>query len=251
MRMRDVGLSFAGGCLVYMAMAACSSGAGTTSTATSGKGTASSGGSGAPGTTSGAPGATATSGAPGTSSGSPGTGGTAAGMGGAGGMSSMMHPVPPAMADPTDGSRLKAEYRIADDGSKESISGVWFDSMRNETCSFGTAADGTDRCLPTGAVAAALSYSDTNCTMQVVSVVSGCAQPPYIAVPVAVSATSCSEAGGGTHIYSVGAATTPAALYVSAGGMCFPLGQVPMASYFTLGNEVAPTSFVGSTMQSQ
>ena len=249
MRMRDVGLSLLGGCLVYTAMAACSSGAMTTGTATGTRGSQS---SGTPGTTSGAPGTT--SGAPGTTAGGGGMtagGGGTTGHGGMSGMGGMMNPVPPAMADPTDGSRLKAEYRVADDGSKESVPGLWFDSMRNETCSFGTAADGATRCLPTGATQSSLFYTDTACTMTVVSVGSGCSQPAYVSIPVTPSSTACAVTDPGSHIYSIGTMMTPSALYINAGGQCFSLGQVPMATYFTLGAEVTATSFVGSMTQHQ
>jgi hypothetical protein len=242
--MRDTVLALVGGCVVYAAMAACSSGAMTTGPASSGKGQTAGtpGTSGAPGTTSGSPGTTAGGG--GMVAGGQTTSG--GGMGSMGSMGSMMSPVPPASADPTDGTRLKAVYRTAADGSKESVAGLWFDSMRMETCSFTTAADGMERCLPSDANAASLVYADASCTMQVVSAGSGCA-PAYVAVPDSSSGMSCGASAGAVHIYSVGASTTPSNLYVSAAGMCFALGQVPMAAYYMLGSEVSPSSFVSAT----
>ena len=156
-----------------------------------------------------------------------------------------MNPVPDAAADPIDGSRLKARYRVADDGSKEYLSGVWFDSQRNEVCTFTTAADGTERCLPDGVVATV--FSDAACTMPVLMTVTGCAGPPYA---LTVDGASCGNPVGVTHVLSVGAGVTPSNLYVQAGGSnCISIGPPPSGyTYSSVGAEIPATSFVAATL---
>src|SRR5215212_7630887 len=62
--------------------------------------------------------------------------------------SGFVDPVPSAKADPTNGARLKAKVRTGEDGTKEYISGIWYDAERQEECAFTTAADGKERCMP-------------------------------------------------------------------------------------------------------
>jgi hypothetical protein len=226
MKMRDVGLSLLGSAMVYVAMAACSSG----------------GGSGAIGTKS-----------------SPGSGGSGSGSGYGGGVTSgggrgavpdsgladaLMNPVPTASADPVSGTRLKAEYLIADDGSKEYVADLWFDSQRNETCAFSTAADGKQRCLPEGAEATI--FADSACTTPVLTVPSGCAAPPY---GIGTAATStCGATTAGAQIFSVGAAMTPTTLYVQSGTSCYSAGPAATTfSYYALGAQIPATSFVAAS----
>src|SRR5262249_52920033 len=81
-------------------------------------------------------------------------------------LAAWIDPVATARAD--SGSRLKAEYLLGDDGSKDyQITlmpwsynpnlfnvgahpvNVYWDSMRNEECAYQVAADAATRCLPT------------------------------------------------------------------------------------------------------
>jgi hypothetical protein len=207
MRMREVGISLLGSAVVYVTMAACNGGGG-------GGSGASAGGDGL--------------GGPGTDSGL---------------VDALTDPVSSARADPSDGTRLKATYRLAADGSKEYVTGVWFDSQRAETCSFGTAGDGQERCLPAGAGAS--TYGDSACTEPVVAVPSGCTTPAYA---LTLSASTCGASAGGTHVFGVGAAASPSTIYVQSGTQCFAAGSAATGySYFTVGAEVPATSFVTSS----
>ncbi len=105
-------------------------------------------------------------------------------------------PVP--MADADSGSRLKAEFLGGDDGSKDyqlglapwvtnfpsqySVHpvGLYWDSMRQEECSFQFAADGKMRCLPTDTQGSTI-FSEATCTQSVFylqQVAPGCTVPP-------------------------------------------------------------------------
>jgi hypothetical protein len=219
-KMRDVCLSLLGGTMVYVAMAACSAGGDAGSVG-------SVGGVGSGGAT------------------------VRAGNGGGGSVldsgliDALMDPVPRASADPTDGSRLKAQYLLADDGSKAYVPDVWFDSQRNETCAFTVAADGKQRCLPAGG--AVTMYSDSMCTTPVLALPSGCTTPPYA---VGTDLSTCTQAPDANHVYTVGAAVSPApaALYMTTGTACFSVGS-PTGSYgyFAIGAEVPASSFVAAS----
>ena len=156
----------------------------------------------------------------------------------------LTNPVADASAEPTSGTRLKAVYRTGSDGLKEYLSGVWYDSQRSEQCTFSPAADGKQRCLPDGA--AAQIYSDAMCTTPLLSVATGCTPPAYAQTMLAEA--SCSTTVGGTHVYAVGASTSPSALYVQAGSSCYSAGPGATGfSYFSVGAEVPATSFVEAT----
>ena len=85
------------------------------------------------------------------------------GSDGSGIMDALTDPVREADAEPSSGTRLKAEYIESVDGARQYVliteapppyanvpvtQSVWFDSMRNEDCVFRLAADGKLRCLP-------------------------------------------------------------------------------------------------------
>ena len=259
MRVRDVFVSLAGSTVVYVAMAACSSGGGgAPSSKVAGAGAS------MPTHASGGGAVVATSAS---STGTPGAGGMASvtGASGAGGMAStgatgasgaggtgpiadsglldaLMNPVPPAMADPTSGQRLKATYRQGDDGSKEYVNGVWFDTQRNENCSFAQAADGQLRCLPNGQ--ATTLYSDAACQNAIVMAPAGCATPSYA---IGTADTTCGTSGA--HIYKIGGAATVTTIYASAQGQCFSGGPAASGfSFFAVGAEIPASSFVSATV---
>jgi hypothetical protein len=219
MKMRDVGISLLGGGMVYVAMAACSSGH---NPGTAARGT----GGGATAVSSGA------------------SGHTASGAGSDGGMmDALMDPVPSASADPTDGRRLKAQYMLGDDGSKAYVPGVWFDSMRNETCSFAPAADGMMRCLPEGVQSDV--FSDAACTMPLLIATSGCAAPAY---GLTTDSAMCSTTAGATHVYALGQTMTPTMMYVTSGTQCFPAGPPSTGfTFYGLGAEIPASSFVSAS----
>lgn len=100
-----------------------------------------------------------------------------------GGMLGMMtDPVPDASAEPAmDGSRLKAVYLVGADGSRQ-WNYTWWDSQRNEECSFLPFSDGTTRCVPAGSASASL-FSDPGCTVPLyVAPVGSCQAVKYALV---------------------------------------------------------------------
>ena len=216
MKMRDAGLSLLGSAMVYVAMAACAGGSGGPSAAGSGAG----GPSGS--------GGASTKGGPGMDSGL---------------IDALLDPVPTAAADPTSGRRLKAQYRLGDDGSKEYLPGTWFDAQRNEVCAFGPAADGKERCMPDGAVVSV--YSDAMCQTPLLMITSSCAAPAYALVQ---DASTCDSTAGATHVFAVGATTTPTTLYVQTGTSCFAAGPAATGyTYYAVGAEIPASSFVSAT----
>lgn len=71
------------------------------------------------------------------------------------------------------GSRLKARTRTGEDGSK-AFEG-WYDSQLDTMCSYGTAADGKERCLPTVETAGQILYTDPQCATPVFVSTQACA----------------------------------------------------------------------------
>ena len=199
MRTRDIYKMLAGGCVIYVALAACNAAE---------------------------------------------HGGTRPSSRGAGG-GGLVDPVPSAKADPASGSRLKAKLRTGDDGSKEYLSGVWYDTERQEDCIFETAADGRERCMPPSQSVLTL-FADAACK-QAMAVASAACPPKY---SVMSEQADCGAAR--VHIYSIGATMTPARVYLSAGGTCIDAGPAdPSAAYYEVGAEVPASSFVSATVQYQ
>jgi hypothetical protein len=212
--------------MVYVAMAACSAGGSTTGSHAGGGNVTRLGGGGQGGGVSGA--------------------GPSAGQGGDSGVfDALTNPVPSASADPTSGSRLKPKYRVADDGAKEYFAGVWYDSQRSEDCSFITAGDGVQRCLPQGAGFG--FYADSGCSMPVAAVQTGCDAPKYAVHTVA---NTCGDNPGGVHVFAAGAPATVSTVYAMSGTSCFAVGQASATGYdyYNVGTELAATTFVASTV---
>lgn len=158
--------------------------------------------------------------------------------------SGITDPVPNANADPTSGSRLKAKYRTSEDGSKEYLSGIWYDSNRKEDCQFATASDGKERCLPIASTSLSY-YSDDACTQWIASASSADCAPKY---GMTFEQATCGAAS--VHIFPVGAKTMPAKLYVKSGSSCLAAGSPdPAAAYFALGAELGASAFVESSVQ--
>lgn len=180
--------------------------------------------------------------------GSTGGKGGSTGKGGAGN-TGMTGGMPEASADPESGSRLKAKYRTGDDGSKAYLPGVWFDSQRQEDCSFGSADDGKERCLPTAESYAALNgyyFSDAGCTVPVAYAGGGCA-PKYV---IGNGGSGCygSPTAYTSQIFKVGAKLNQATLYIKSGASCTSTPAAATLDYFKVGAEVAPSSFVAGTV---
>ena len=242
MRLRDVGFCLVGGTVLYVTMAACSGHSATPggSSVTVSSGTHPGGGVGGHGGGTLQAGAGGHGGTPPIGTGDHGGSGQSGSDGGL--VDALTDPVPSASAD--GGSRLKPRFFLGDDGAKQYLSNVWFDSQRNEDCSFTVGGDGKQRCLPQGA--AFNLYADAACATAIVFVEAGCTAPEY-----ALSKTD-STCGGPSqmHVFSVGAATTPSAFYTLNGASCQGLGPAPTTGYlfFPVGAEIPASSFVGATL---
>ena len=193
----------------------------------------------------GGPGATAKSGSSGGSSrgvasGSSGSGsggtasssGTVSSSGSSSGVGSSGSPVPDANADETQsGSRLKANYFVGGDGSKQ-FAGYFTDTaMSSAQCNFVTAADGTIRCLPTSPTfyATVDYYSNAACTVVLgYSTVACTTTPPYAAQLVEATAGGCVNQPA-YHVYTVTASYT-GTIYFSSAGACTAITTSPTYS---------------------
>ena len=175
---------------------------------------------------------------------------TAGGRGGSSGptdsglMDRMVDPVPDAAADPTNGTRLKARYYVGADGSREPIAAYgWYDSERRENCGFAKAPDGLTRCLPViGAYAYGTYYSDAACVAEIAVAGGTCAAeaPRYANVAPSTTCTTF-------RVHQLGPAYTGPALYLKSGTMCVATTVSAGVSYYQIGTEVLPASFVQAT----
>lgn len=212
MRMTEAGRVLVGGIVVYVVMAACAAGDG--------------GPSGV--------------GDPGSSAGPEGSGGV--NVREAGGPESRLadamaplvdaiaHPVPDAKAQSSSGSRLRAKYMNGADGSKQFLG--WYDSLRKEDCNFGTASDGSTRCLPAATAYPAGSFSDAGCTQVLVGVsktaTCAAAVPKYVAT---LDTTGCSPR---FEVRGAGARFTGTDIYAGTPASCTKLAGSSVAQSLDL-----------------
>lgn len=164
-------------------------------------------------------------------------------------------PKPPAMGIPIpeaqaaeSGTRLKARWYVAEDGTRHWAFN-WFDSERNEDCSFQPAADGVLRCLPTYPSVGAL-YSDPACTQVVVSDINCALQT---GAPLALSsAVYDTQACGGSiarydvRYFGAGSLVQPSELWQIGGQGCAASIVIPDARYYRLGAEIPLTRFAAA-----
>lgn len=233
MKLRDVGLCLMGGSILYVSMAAC---AGRPAGNNGTRGTTSGGGSGGIAVHNGGGG-----GAGGASTGATGT----SGGGSDGGLTdALTDPVPSAHADPAPGSRLKPKFRLGDDGAKEYLGGVWWDSDRNEDCSFAVAADGKTRCLPKGSDFR--YFADAQCATPMVLTQGTCSAPKY---GISNVEAACGLDAPATKVFAIGGATNPPMIYGKSGSSCFAIGPTtPDWTYYTVGAEIPASSFVAGNI---
>lgn len=243
-RSRRVFEALVAGGIVYVLMAACSSGGGLGGHTSQGSG----GRTGAGGLAHG---------------GQSGTGGVmgSGGTMGSGGDSSLFDaltdPVPEAMAgleNPQSGTRLKAKYIMGSDGSKQypGPTGVlWYDSMLMTDCAFVKAADQTWRCLPTGTTDPfSPLYTDSQCTQPITGLgnhASCFAGPPvYIALPY-----SYAQCDARYIAYQVGAVIpAPQVIYmhdVNLGCIQSTSPPTSFTAFYAL-TTVPPSAFVQGTL---
>ena len=182
------------------------------------------------------------------------SGGTATGFGppgsskpsgssGSSGGTSVTNPVPTASADSTQsGSRLKAMYNVGSDGSKTFV--TFHDTQLNADCLFGGASDGSTRCLPSGAQVTGELFSDPQCSQPLGIAATGCVTPVY----AVQYETTCS--GNQKKIFPV-TGTFNGSVYTGNATSCTAYSPAVVSSYsfYNLGPEVSPSSFVQATLQ--
>ncbi|MFO0588813.1 MAG: hypothetical protein U0441_14785 [Polyangiaceae bacterium] len=155
--------------------------------------------------------------------------------------------VPDAAADPVSGSRLKAKYRVGEDGSKSYLPYVWYDSQRKEDCGFALAADGKERCLPVGTYNAApgIYFSDAACSISLaLALYPGC-DVKYVAG--SKTNVSCQFTSTETQLFTLGAKANLATVYVKSGANCISTSGMGVELY-EVGPEIPASSFVAGTV---
>ena len=144
------------------------------------------------------------------------------------------------------GTRLKARRYVSTDGAKQPT-GMWFDTTRNEECSFATAADGKLRCLPRMMPTVEL-FADAGCIQRLAMTQAGCPAPEYISI--GVGAAGCSTQG--MRVLAKGAQFTGASVYAKSGGACNAISvatSYPTYSFFGLGADINASEFAEAAIQ--
>jgi hypothetical protein len=154
-------------------------------------------------------------------------------------------PVADAQADQAvSGTRLKARWYVSADGAKQFLG--WFDSQRQENCSFQVAADGKTRCLPT-TVLTFFYFYDPECKRPLAVSAPACPVRKYWADSLPIGST-CSPLGG-TRVFESGAKIAPAAPVYQGGQTCSLLPQRPANLDFYSLTETAASSFQDASEQ--
>jgi hypothetical protein len=136
---------------------------------------------------------------------------------------------------PVDGSRLVARAWAGDDGSGGLVG--WRDTGLGVDCMPLPAADGRTRCLP-AVVAWGGIYADAACSTRLVPA-SACA-----GATATVAEPGCPIA---YRVWSVGAASMPAMVYVLGVGGCVGVANAGSA-FVPLGAEMTLDGFVGGSV---
>lgn len=160
------------------------------------------------------------------------------------------------------GSRLKRYSTLltADDGTQSTTpSYIYRDTMLNIDCSFQTASDGKQRCLPSSTasdVATAYStstyYLNPSCTQRVYYGSKACASTSYL---LFLSTVATCPASNQNAVYSMPSVVTPTVLYSGSPGACSAISKAALDSYlmsfsfYDLSGAtlLSPSQFVGST----
>lgn len=136
------------------------------------------------------------------------------------------------------GTRLKAKTYVGADGSRTPVIGMR-DTQLDTDCYFSLAADGVERCLPVDAAGIG-GYTEGTCTQAVV----------YGTCPL-VGYTSAlgSQCPRRRTVYAIGSQTTVQTLYFKNGANCTGVAAPTGVTFFLVGGEVAPQSFVAGTVE--
>ncbi|HVJ17450.1 MAG TPA: hypothetical protein VM686_18615 [Polyangiaceae bacterium] len=133
------------------------------------------------------------------------------------------------------GTRIRGRFGVTAEGDR-SWQG-WYDSERQEECSFDWAGD-TQRCMPTAI--SAYQYMDAACSQLVAQQVveEGCAAPAYL------STSQYANCMTEMHLYELGPVVTPVSLYQLVGDVCMPSPAAVTGTFVSAGAEVPLTAFV-------
>jgi hypothetical protein len=170
------------------------------------------------------------------------------------------------------GRRLKAHHLVFEDGTlfSRSYYGAFLDADTGQDCSFRTAADDVLRCLPSGQLfsfEAPVYFADAGCSQPLIPT-SRCDEyrrgVPKYAISSRASSGACIVGGSDadafrTHVYALGGAVTPSAVYVNFQGTpadCVSVDENPGAladllqlyELRPLGPEVPPSTFVAGSI---
>ncbi len=174
-------------------------------------------------------------------------------------------PVSEAKAQQQSGTRLKANWLVGADGSRQFVS--WHDSQVGADCTFVPAADSTVRCLPSTPGAGGPFYADPACSQTLgAKQTAYCANlgaPTVITLPDTTQGITCTVAGGyigyPSHVYPVQSAyavqTTDGGANINAfqksATNCIALPSLysTLYNFYNLGAEMAASQFVQATVQ--
>jgi len=137
------------------------------------------------------------------------------------------------------GSRLKAQALVGSDGSRTPMPAM-HDTQLDVDCTYALAADGVQRCLPVDA-APISGYAEGTCTMALVS--SAC---PLFGYTSALGA-QCPRR---RSVYAIGSPVVlTGAFYVKNGTSCSGIAVPAGVTFYAVGGEMAPQSFVAGTVE--
>ena len=147
--------------------------------------------------------------------------------------------VPSKPGENASGTRIKVKSFAGSDGSKQFVG--FYDSERQEDCSYSYASDGKLRCLPPASGVSL--YADANCSIPVLNVPPGScsALASYVTVTTP-GADACSV--GASRLFRRGSAFTPSGTVYWKVPSYSAYPATSSFIYYSMAEEVAPSSFV-------
>lgn len=144
------------------------------------------------------------------------------------------------------GTRLRAIWVVGDDGTKERLSGKWYDAELGVNCVAAVASDGVVRCLPAiesgnGALHAGIQLYDSLCQAAIAAVDEQCRAPRFVLTPLS---HGCGDAW---HVYPVTGRADPAVVRLGGPDRCLVAPIYDYLSYYSLGAESPAETFVALT----
>lgn len=139
------------------------------------------------------------------------------------------------------GSRIKLQWYLYQDGSKELETAAFYDAFQHGRCAPARWADGVTRCTPLGDTTV---FGDAECAMEVGHI--GTDRKPYFFRRVELVEGERLV----THVYRAGSRLDvgPTAFYELRDGTCTAIPEPTTFGYFALGNEVRDLVEVWSEM---